>query len=73
MSYLSVVSFFVRFTCIEHKLIKINHTTENNKGREPGEVDLHGLRAEEAVERTDVAIQDCRRQNRTELRLIVGE
>ncbi|EJD02999.1 Smr-domain-containing protein [Fomitiporia mediterranea MF3/22] len=46
---------------------------QNNKGREPGEVDLHGLRAEEAVERTEEFIIDCRKQGLSELRLIVGK
>lgn len=36
-------------------------------------MDLHGLRAEEAVERTERFIIDSRKQGLTELRLIVGE
>ena len=45
----------------------------NNSAREPGEIDLHGLRAEEAVERTEWFIDECRQKGITELRLIVGE
>ncbi|KAH8119376.1 Smr-domain-containing protein [Phellopilus nigrolimitatus] len=46
---------------------------QNNKGRPPGEVDLHGLHAEEAVERTEKAILDTRQGGLSELRLIVGK
>ncbi|KAL5528419.1 hypothetical protein ACEPAF_7555 [Sanghuangporus sanghuang] len=46
---------------------------KNNAGREPGEIDLHGLRADEAVERTDQFILDRRQKGITDLRLIVGK
>ncbi|KAI5123968.1 hypothetical protein M0805_006380 [Coniferiporia weirii] len=46
---------------------------QNNRGRGASEVDLHGLRAEEAIERTDKAILDARRKGINELRLIVGK
>lgn len=45
---------------------------QNNKGRTDEEVDLHGLRAEEAVERTEAAVGRAREKGMTELRLIVG-
>ena len=45
----------------------------NNRERGPDEVDLHGLRAEEAIERTDRAVIAARQRGLSELRLIVGE
>lgn len=46
--------------------------TENNEGRESGEVDLHGLRAEEAIEYTEQAMLDAKHRGISNLRLIVG-
>ena len=45
---------------------------QNNKGRTDEEVDLHGLRVDEAVEKTDAAVERARKRGLTELRLIVG-
>ncbi|KAI4528627.1 DUF1771-domain-containing protein [Schizophyllum commune Loenen D] len=39
----------------------------------PGEVDLHGLYVKEAVERTEVAIEDAKRRGDREIHLIVGK
>nr|GAT57624.1 predicted protein [Mycena chlorophos] len=46
---------------------------ENNKDSQPGEVDLHGLYVREAIDRTDRAIEDAKRNGDRELRLIVGK
>jgi len=46
---------------------------ENNKGRDQDEIDLHGLRVKEAIERTDNAIVNARQNGHSELRLIVGK
>lgn len=46
---------------------------ENNKGRDQYEIDLHGLRVKEAIERTDNAIVNARQNGLSELRLIVGK
>lgn len=46
---------------------------QNNKERTADEVDLHGLRAEEAVERSDRAIQLAKERGLKEVRLIVGK
>lgn len=46
--------------------------TENNEGREPGEIDLHGLRAEEAIEFTEQAMLGAPQKGLSQLRLIVG-
>ena len=48
------------------------NAAENNKGRDTSEVDLHGLKVKEAIERTDNAIVNARQNGLTELRLIVG-
>ncbi|KAL1714236.1 hypothetical protein EV715DRAFT_209969 [Schizophyllum commune] len=39
----------------------------------PGEVDLHGLYVKEAVERTEIAIEDAKRRGDREIHLIVGK
>lgn len=49
------------------------HIVENNKGRDQNEIDLHGLRVKEAIERTDNAIVNARQNGLSELRLIVGK
>jgi len=46
---------------------------ENNKDSKPGEIDLHGLYVKEAIERTDMAIEEAKRNGRSELHLIVGK
>ncbi|KAL1744660.1 hypothetical protein HDZ31DRAFT_63880 [Schizophyllum fasciatum] len=46
---------------------------ENNKDSKPGEVDLHGLYVKEAVERTEIAIEDAKRRGDREIHLIVGK
>ncbi|KAJ3781790.1 hypothetical protein GGU10DRAFT_95989 [Lentinula aff. detonsa] len=46
---------------------------ENNKVRKPGEIDLHGLFVEEAIERVVSAIEDSRCRGDTEILLIVGK
>ncbi|WVQ74424.1 hypothetical protein IAR50_004025 [Cryptococcus sp. DSM 104548] len=46
---------------------------ENNRDSPPGTIDLHGLYVKEAIERTEAAINDCQRQRREELRIIVGK
>ncbi|KZT10606.1 Smr-domain-containing protein [Laetiporus sulphureus 93-53] len=46
---------------------------ENNKDREPGEVDLHGLYVKEAITFTERAINDARRCESNKIHLIVGK
>ncbi|KAK0485378.1 cytoplasmic protein [Armillaria luteobubalina] len=46
---------------------------ENNRGREPGEIDLHGLYVKEAITRTDAALAKARLRGDSEIRLIVGK
>ncbi|KZT10608.1 Smr-domain-containing protein [Laetiporus sulphureus 93-53] len=46
---------------------------ENNKDREPGEVDLHGLFVKEALTFTERAINDARRRGTNKIHLIVGK
>ncbi|KAI0035895.1 Smr-domain-containing protein [Vararia minispora EC-137] len=46
---------------------------ENNQNKGPGEVDLHGLRVDEAVKHTEREIQAARSRGDTEIRLIVGK
>ncbi|KAK0186908.1 hypothetical protein F5146DRAFT_757342 [Armillaria mellea] len=46
---------------------------ENNRHREPGEIDLHGLYVKEAVTYTDTAIQEAKLRGASEIRLIVGK
>ncbi|GAA5823740.1 hypothetical protein JCM11251_003275 [Rhodosporidiobolus azoricus] len=45
----------------------------NNHNRGPGEVDLHGLYVQEAIDYTDRAISNARSQGLGELRVIVGK
>ncbi|KAI0319914.1 hypothetical protein OF83DRAFT_1081940 [Amylostereum chailletii] len=45
----------------------------NNEGRRPGEIDLHGLYVNEAVEYADRAIQGARARDDHEVHLIVGK
>jgi len=47
--------------------------TQNNNGRQPGEVDLHGLSVREAIDRSDEAIQAAKQRGDSQLRLIVGK
>ncbi|KAJ3733653.1 hypothetical protein DFJ43DRAFT_221148 [Lentinula guzmanii] len=46
---------------------------ENNKNSKPGEINLHGLYVKEAIERSDIAIEDAKRRGDTEMHLIVGK
>ncbi|KAJ7647415.1 hypothetical protein FB45DRAFT_893378 [Roridomyces roridus] len=46
---------------------------ENNKDSKPGEIDLHGLYVKEAIERTDLALEQAKRRGDTEIHLIVGK
>jgi len=49
---------------------------KNNEGREgtrPREVDLHGLFVREAVEQTESAVKEAKREGEREVRLIVGK
>ncbi|KAK0186907.1 hypothetical protein F5146DRAFT_935134, partial [Armillaria mellea] len=45
---------------------------ENNRGREPGEIDLHGLYVKEAIAYTETALEEAKLRGDSELRLIVG-
>ncbi|KAK0502598.1 hypothetical protein EDD18DRAFT_1141584 [Armillaria luteobubalina] len=45
----------------------------NNRGREPGEIDLHGLYVKEAIAYTDTALAKARLRGDSEIRLIVGK
>jgi len=49
---------------------------KNNEGRDgtrPREVDLHGLFVKEAVEKTEGAVREAKREGEREVRLIVGK
>jgi len=46
---------------------------ENNQGRIPGEVDLHGLYVKEAIMHTDQSIAEAQFRGDKEIRLIVGK
>ncbi|KAI0276379.1 hypothetical protein BGY98DRAFT_706287 [Russula aff. rugulosa BPL654] len=46
---------------------------ENNRGKIPGEVDLHGLYVKEAITYTDQSIGEARARGDAEIRLIVGK
>ncbi|KAK0502562.1 hypothetical protein EDD18DRAFT_696432 [Armillaria luteobubalina] len=46
---------------------------ENNRSRQPGEIDLHGLYVKEAKAYTDTAIAKAMLRGDSELRLIVGK
>ncbi|KAK0493229.1 hypothetical protein EDD18DRAFT_433283 [Armillaria luteobubalina] len=46
---------------------------EKNRGRPPGEIDLHGLYVKEAIAYTETALSDAVLQRYSELRLIVGK
>ncbi|KAF8647175.1 hypothetical protein AX16_007004 [Volvariella volvacea WC 439] len=46
---------------------------QNNKGRPPGEIDLHGLYVKEAIAYTDEALENAKGRGITELRVIVGK
>ncbi|KAK0184079.1 hypothetical protein F5146DRAFT_1228904 [Armillaria mellea] len=45
---------------------------ENNRGREPGEIDLHGLYVKEAIAYTETALEEASLRGDSELRVIVG-
>ncbi|KAK4050754.1 hypothetical protein OIO90_004976 [Microbotryomycetes sp. JL221] len=45
----------------------------NNQTQPFGTIDLHGLYVQEAIERTEQSIQQCRNQGLPELRVIVGK
>ncbi|PBK79073.1 DUF1771-domain-containing protein, partial [Armillaria gallica] len=45
---------------------------ENNRDREPGEIDLHGLYVKEAITYTDAALEEAKLRGDSEIRLIVG-
>ncbi|KAK0219034.1 hypothetical protein IW262DRAFT_1073663 [Armillaria fumosa] len=46
---------------------------ENNRGRNPREIDLHGLYVKEAIAHTDAAIEEAKLRDDSEIRLIVGK
>ncbi|KAK0472439.1 hypothetical protein IW261DRAFT_1424269 [Armillaria novae-zelandiae] len=46
---------------------------ENNRGKQPGEIDLHGLYVKEAIVYTDAALKKARFRGDSEIRLIVGK
>ncbi|GAA5889283.1 hypothetical protein JCM6882_000695 [Rhodosporidiobolus microsporus] len=46
---------------------------ENNRSRSAGEIDLHGLYVQEAIEYTEKGINNARSQGLSELRVIVGK
>ncbi|KAF6761184.1 cytoplasmic protein [Ephemerocybe angulata] len=46
---------------------------ENNLDSQPGEIDLHGLYVKEALARTEQAIEEAKRNGKTEVHLIVGK
>ncbi|KZV86585.1 DUF1771-domain-containing protein [Exidia glandulosa HHB12029] len=46
---------------------------ENNTDSEPGEVDLHGLYAREAITYADRSIEEARARGQSHIRLIVGK
>ncbi|PBK81176.1 DUF1771-domain-containing protein [Armillaria gallica] len=46
---------------------------ENNRDREPGEIDLHGLYVKEAIAYTDAALDEAELRGDSEIRLIVGK
>ncbi|KAM0754360.1 DUF1771-domain-containing protein [Meredithblackwellia eburnea MCA 4105] len=46
---------------------------ENNKRQPLGSIDLHGLYVQESVDFTEKGIQNARRNNLSELRVIVGK
>ncbi|KAK0184894.1 hypothetical protein F5146DRAFT_1006309 [Armillaria mellea] len=46
---------------------------EKNRGRPPGEIDLHGLYVKEAIAYTDTALEEAKLRGDSELRLIVGK
>merc|ERR1712093_251197 len=45
----------------------------NNRGRGAGEIDLHGLYVQEAIDKTEAAVQNAQRQGLHELRIITGK
>ncbi|KAK0215952.1 hypothetical protein EDD85DRAFT_782291, partial [Armillaria nabsnona] len=46
---------------------------ENNRDRNPGEIDLHGLYVKEAIAYTDAALAEAKLRGDSEIRLIVGK
>ncbi|KAK0219025.1 hypothetical protein IW262DRAFT_1298121 [Armillaria fumosa] len=45
---------------------------ENNRSRQPGEIDLHGLYVKEAIAYTDIALEEAKFRGDSEIRFIVG-
>ncbi|KAG8957945.1 hypothetical protein FRC03_009666 [Tulasnella sp. 419] len=46
---------------------------ENNRGRKPGVIDLHGLHVHEAIERTKDAVEAAVARQDPDIKLIVGK